>query len=188
MSRVPPLAEGQLPEELRGIFEFSKSNMGFVSNDVLVMARKPNLLKAMSALVGAVYEPGEIDPGFKHLIGEIASKAAGCMYCTAHTAHGAVKAGVPQDKVDAVWDFEHSDLFTEAEKAALNFALLAGRSPSEVTDTDFDRLQSHYSSEQIVEIMGIIGLFGFLNRWNDTLDTTLEGQPQEVCGTKSARH
>jgi len=181
MDRVSPVAPEDLPEDIKGIYEFSLDNMGFEARDVLTMAHKPELLKAMSALVGAVYGPGQIDEGFKHLIAEVTSQAAGCMYCTAHTAHGAAKAGVSQDRIDAVWAFEDSALFDDAEKAALNFAMLAGHSPSAVRDEDFLRLKAHYSDAEIVEIMGVIGLFGFLNRWNDSLATRLEGAPKSFA-------
>ena len=40
-------------------------------------------------------------------------------------------------------------------------------------------LRKHWSEEQIVEIVGVIALFGFLNRWNDTLATPLEDAPLE---------
>jgi len=181
MDRVTPVAPEELPEDLKGIYEFSLDNMGFEARDVLTMAHKPELLKAMSALVGAVYGPGEIEEGFKHLMAEITSQAAGCMYCTAHTAHGAAKAGVSQDRIDALWAFEDSELFSAAEKAALNFAMLAGHSPSAVQDEDFLRLKAHYTDAEIVEIMGVIGLFGFLNRWNDSLATRLEGAPKSFA-------
>jgi uncharacterized peroxidase-related enzyme len=181
MPRIKPLDPDQLPEDLKAIFEQSKVTMGFVANDVLTMALKPDLLRAMSGVVAAVYGPGEIDPSFKPLIGEIASKSAGCLYCMAHTAHGAALSGVSQDKIDAVWDFELSELFSEAEKAALNFAMLAGQSPSGVGDDDFARLKTHYSDVQIVEIMSVISLFGFLNRWNDSLGTMLEDIPKEFA-------
>ena len=181
MDRVTPVSPEDLPEDIKGIYEFSLDNMGFEARDVLAMAHKPELLKAMSALVGAVYGPGLIDEGFKHLIAEVTSQAAGCMYCTAHTAHGAAKAGVSQERIDAVWSFEDSDLFSEPEKAALNFAMLAGHSPSAVQDDDFLRLKKFYNDVEIVEIMGVIGLFGFLNRWNDSLATRLEGAPKSYA-------
>jgi hypothetical protein len=35
--------------------------------------------------------------------------------------------------------------------------------------------------EQVVEIVGVIAMFGFLNRWNDTLATPLEDEPLEFA-------
>jgi hypothetical protein len=51
----------------------------------------------------------------------------------------------------------------------------------------FAELRKHWSAEQIVEIVGVIALFGFLNRWNDTMATPLEDEPIEV-GEKYLAH
>jgi len=47
-----------------------------------------------------------------------------------------------------------------------------------VTDADFDDLKKHFTEYQIVEMLSIIGLYGFFNRWNDTLATPLEDGPK----------
>jgi hypothetical protein len=51
--------------------------------------------------------------------------------------------------------------------------------PNETTDEHFAELKRWYSDEQIVEITGVIALFGWLNRWNDTMATTLEDSPRQ---------
>jgi len=76
-----------------------------------------------------------------------------------------------------IWNFQTSTLFSEKERAALNVALKSGMTPNQVTDTDFDILKEHFSEEAIVEIVGVISMFGFLNRWNSTLNTQIENVP-----------
>ncbi len=177
-ARLAPLALQDVPDELRGAIEKAAGLMGFAANDVLTMARWPELLSAMAQLVQVIYVPGTIDAGLKRLVALLASAGAGCRYCQAHTAHGsAAFAGLSAEKIDAAWTFETSDLFTTAERSALRVAFAAGQTPSAVTDADFADLKSHFSERQIIEIMGVISLFGFLNRWNDTLATELESKP-----------
>jgi len=141
------------------------------------MARNPALLKAMGALVGAVYGPGKVDPGLKRLIGEAASKAAGCIYCSTHAAKGALDQGVSAEKIEAVWMYQDSPLFSAAERAAIQVAMRASLSPNEATDEDFTTLQSHFDDDEVVEIVSVIAMFGFLNRWNSTLQTQIEPAP-----------
>lgn len=179
MSRLAPLSEDALDEDTMAMLEMAKSSMGFTPNDVLVMARNPALLKAGAALVGAVYGQGTLDPGLKRLIGYINSTAAGCQYCRAHTAHGAHNQGIEKVKIDAAWTYETSDLFTDAERAALRVAQGAGVSPNAVTNAQFDDLKNYYSEDEIVEIVGVISMFGFLNRWNSTLATEIENEPAQ---------
>lgn len=177
MTRLAPLELDQVDPQTRSLLDNAESMMGFVPNDALVMARNPALTRAMWGLVAAVYGPGEVDNGLKRLVGEAASKAAGCFYCSAHAAHGAREHGVAQEKIEAVWSFEDSGLFTEAERAAINLAMKAGVVPNETSDADFVRLKAHFSENQITEIVAVIAMFGFLNRWNTTLGTALEPVP-----------
>lgn len=176
MARLDPLDPRDLPDQ-KVLFEFVEQVMGFVPNSMLTMARKPEILNAFAALAGAVNAPGAIDVGLKRLISEVASKAAGCQYCVAHTSHGAHRAGLAQDKLDEIWTFEASDKFTAAEKAALTVAMKAAQVPNLVEDQDFVELKKYFDETQIVEIISVISLFGFLNRWNDTMATSLEAEP-----------
>ena len=154
--------------------------MGFTANDALTMARMPRVMHAFGDLVHAIYAPGDVDDGLKRLIGLITSAAAGCSYCMGHTALSGKRFGVPDSKLAAVFEFEVSPEFNDAERAALRVALEAGQSPSGVTDEMFAELASHFDEGQQLEIVSVIALFGFLNRWNATLATDLEGLPAEA--------
>jgi len=114
------------------------------------------------------------------MIAQMASRAAGCGYCMAHTAHSAERIGLSAGKEEALWDYETSSLFSEAERAALRVAQGAAQVPNAVTDGDFATLKEHYTEEQIVDIVAVIALFGFLNRFNDTMATELEASPIEA--------
>ena len=46
-----------------------------------------------------------------------------------------------------------------------------------MTAEHFTTLKVHFSEPQIVQLAGTVAAFGFLNRWNDTLATTLEELP-----------
>ncbi len=193
MSRVPALPFAELEPDLQEIVRECEEILGFLPIDTLIMARNPALLRALRGLLRAAWGPGRIDMGLKRLMGEVTSKAAGCLYCTAHCAQGAAHHGVSQDKIDAVWEFETSALFSDAERAALQVALLAGHSPSQVEDAHFERLRRYYDDDQIIEIMSVISCFGFLNRWNDTLATRLEDTPlqyakEHVTGWEPGKH
>jgi len=67
-----------------------------------------------------------------------------------------------------------------AERVALDFAIAAASQPNDVTDELFEKMKRHWSEGQIVEIAATVALFGFLNRWNDTMATPLEEEPIEV--------
>ena len=87
----------------------------------------------------------------------------------------AISGVTPFGTLAAVWDYHRSPLFTDAEKAAFDFALAAASVPNAVTPEIGAALKQHWTDDEIVEILGVIALFGFLNRWNDSMATTLEG-------------
>jgi uncharacterized peroxidase-related enzyme len=180
MTRIAGMPPNDSPE-YRRLEDLCIETLGFVPNSVLMMLRVPGLAQALGALNGAVMGAGTVDKGFKRLVAHMASRAAGCQYCQAHTAAGSQLHGVSADKLDALWGFERSALFNEAERVALELALAAGQVPNAVDDALFLRLRAYWTEEQILEIVGVISLFGFLNRWNDTLATPLEEHPVDVA-------
>ena len=182
MPRLEPLPPGHTPE-LKPYFDFFLTTLGFAPNSVLTMQRKPKLVQAFAQLNAAVMDPaGKVDLGFRRLIGHLASKAAGCLYCQAHTVLGAKNFGVDEARLGALWDFRTSPLFSPKERIALEFALAAAAQPNAVTDELFAELRRHWSDEEIVEILGVVAMFGFLNRWNDSMATPLEPVAQDIAG------
>ncbi|MDO8904182.1 carboxymuconolactone decarboxylase family protein [Hydrogenophaga sp.] len=181
MARLPPLPPETTPE-LKPHFDFFLGTLGFTPNSVLTMQRKPKLAQALAVMNAAVMDPeGEVDLGFRRLIGHVVSKVAGCLYCQAHTLLGAKNFGVSEAKLADVWRFADSPCYTEAERLAMNFALAAASQPNAVTDEQFNELRGHWSDGAIVEILGVVAMFAFLNRWNDTMATPLEAVPEAVA-------
>jgi uncharacterized peroxidase-related enzyme len=182
MARLKPLPPEHTPE-LKPYFDFFLTTLGFAPNSVLTMQRKPKLVQAFAQLNAAVMDPaGKVDLGFRRLIGHLASKAAGCIYCQAHTVLGAKNFGVDEARLAALWDLRTSPLFSAKERIALEFALAAAAQPNAVTDELFAELRRQWSEEEIVEILGVVAMFGFLNRWNDSMATPLEPVAEDIAG------
>ena len=181
MPRLVPLPPENAPE-LKPHFDFFVGTLGFTPNSVLTMQRKPRLVQALAQLNGAVMDPeGEADLGFRRLIGHVVSQVSGCRYCQAHTLLGARNFGISDAKLADVWAFETSPHYNARERLALRFALAAARQPNEVTDEQFAELQQYWSDGEITEILGVVAMFAFLNRWNDTMATPLEAPAAAVA-------
>ncbi|MGH1488651.1 MAG: carboxymuconolactone decarboxylase family protein [Acidimicrobiales bacterium] len=176
MARIEPLPREELPQH-EPIFKMVESAMGFVPSSMLTMAKAPGLLEAFGGLAGTIGGMGAIDRGLSQMIANMVSNAAGCRYCQAHTATHAAHAGVDADKVAAIWEFETNELFSEAERAALRVARDAAQIPNATTDEQFAALAQHFDEQQVIQIVATISMFGYLNRWNDTMATTLEAEP-----------
>ncbi len=173
MTRIAHKPADQLGD-LAAMLPMYEAAMGFVPNSLLTMAHWPELAQAFSGLAGTILGGGVIDRDLKQLMAFVTSNASGCRYCQAHTSHGAERGGVSAEKLAAAFEFETSPLFSDRERAALRLAARAGMVPNAVEDSDFEALAEHFTEREIVELVALISLFGYLNRWNDTMATTLE--------------
>ena len=173
-----PLVAPKSPEgdpELQELVKFFNETLGFCPNSVLTMQIRPEIAYAFINLNKAVMaNHGRVTSALKRLIGYISSFTAGCQYCQAHTIRAAERYGSEQDKMDHIWEYKSYPAFSEAERAALDFAVAASSIPNGVSDEIADQMRNHWDEGEIVEILGVVSLFGYLNRWNDSMGTQLE--------------
>ena len=178
MALVKPLDENEIDTELCEFIQFFKGPLGVIPNSVRTMSRRPKVAKAFTELNMAVMEcHGAVTPEFKRIIGYITSFVSGCRYCQAHTILGSQRFGADEDRLKDAWNYENSDHFTDAEKAALKYAHAAASIPNAVEDEIAAELHKHWEDDDIVEITAVIALFGYLNRWNDSMGSALEDLP-----------
>ena len=160
------------------LFKGVEAFMGYVPNAHLTMAEKPELLMAFSNLAMTIFQSDSIDMQTKQLIALASSLSSGCKYCQAHTSHGAERAGTDKKKISEILNYKVSDSYSKEERAILDLAFASGRAPNESNEEHFKELKKYFSDEQIIDIVSVISMFGFLNRWNDTLGTKLEDVPK----------
>ena len=181
MPHLKPVPLADVPDaDIRDRFEHYKNTRGFTPNSIMTMVRRPNIVRAFMALNQTVLYEGTVPTETKMLVSLASSYAAGCRYCQSHMANLSSIYQASDEKIAALWDFEKSALFNDAERAAISLALKAGTLPNETSEADFDELKKHYDEGQIVEIVAAISLFGYLNRWNDTMATELEPLAAQV--------
>ena len=174
MPLVTPLSADHDPET-RELATFFNETLGFCPNSVLTMQRRPAISKAFINLNKAVMaNEGRVTSALKRMIAWVSSNATGCRYCQAHAIRAAERYGAEQEQLDNIWDFRTHPAFNEAERAALDFSLAASQVPNAVDDTIKERLHQHWDDGEIVEMLGVISLFGYLNRWNDSMGTSIE--------------
>lgn len=180
MPHIEPLDRADLPQFEDRFARYDRIR-GFLPNSILTMARRPNVAEAFMALNQAVLYEGTVPEALKMMVALMTSMATGCRYCQGHMANLSHVYEVPDDKINAIWECETSDLFTDAERAALVLAREAAGVPNSAEAQHFDNVKKHFSEAEIVEIVATIALFGYLNRWNDTMATDMEAHPARVA-------
>jgi alkylhydroperoxidase family enzyme len=106
----------------------------------------------------------------------ISSLSSGCRHCQAHGAYGLNSIGMEIGKIEAIWSFEHSDLFDARERAALSFAIAAGSTPSSVTPDHHADLRTHFTDGKARTLLAVVAVGGFMNRYNDALATVTDSE------------
>jgi uncharacterized peroxidase-related enzyme len=171
-------------KEAQEMAEFYDETLGFTPNSLFTMMHRPRISAAFVEMNKAVMEnKGRVSSSLKRLLAYLSSMTTGCRYCEAHAIRAAERYGSEEDKMNHIWEYKTYPAFTDPERAVFDFAIAASSVPNAVTDEISDALRVHWDDGEIVEILGVVALFGYLNRWNDSMGTQLE-EPAADDGEK----
>ena len=178
-----PLVRPPSPEsnpDVSKLAEFFNETLGFCPNSVLTMQIRPEIARSFINLNKAVMtNHGRVTSSFKRIIAWVSSNAAGCNYCQAHAIRAAERYGAEQEQLENIWEYNTHESFNEAERAALDFSLAASQLPNAVDEELQQRMHKYWDDGEIVEILAVVSLFGYLNRWNDSMGTSIENGATE---------
>lgn len=164
--------------------DFYEETLGFTPNSLFTMMHRPRIMNAFVEMNKAVMEnKGRITSSLKRELAYLSSMTAGCRYCEAHAIRAADRYGSEKDRLANIWDYKTYSAFTEGERAIFDFAIAASQVPNAVTNDIAENMRKHWDEGEIVEVLGVVALFGYLNRWNDSMGTQLE-DPAGEDGTK----
>ncbi|MCB9250954.1 MAG: carboxymuconolactone decarboxylase family protein [Flavobacteriales bacterium] len=162
-------------EELQKLILFYNETLGFCPNSIKTMHHRPRIALAFIEMNKAVMEnKGRVTSALKRLVGYLSSLTGGCRYCQAHTIRAAERYEAQDEQMENIWEYKTHPSFSDAERAALDLAIAASTVPNSVTDEIAENIRRYWDEGEIVEIMGVIALFGYLNRWNDSMGTQME--------------
>jgi uncharacterized peroxidase-related enzyme len=185
-AHIEPLPLDALAE-VEDVISVARQASGYVPTSMRIMAHKPDILRAIGGLIGAIMRTEtELPMQMKWLVAHAVSTSAGCVYCQAHTAANGGKKGLAVEKSQEILNYRDSPLFSDAERAVIEFGLAAGEVPNATERAHFDALRKHFTQGEIVELVSVISLFGWLNRWNDTFASDLEDAPRAFATEKLA--
>jgi alkylhydroperoxidase family enzyme len=132
---------------------------------LMIWAYKPKLMMAMGKYNQAVRKPGEVGERIRNLVELKGAQMIGCEFCVDLGSQICRNSGFSDAELLALPSYRASELFTEREKTALDYAVAVMRTPVEMTDTLFRRAQQHFSNDQLVEITALLTLVN-LDRFN----------------------
>ena len=180
--------DGNSSKKAQEMLNFYNETLGFTPNSLFTMMHRPRIADAFLEMNKAVMEnKGKVTSSLKRELAYLSSMTTGCRYCEAHTIRAAERYGSTEDRLKNIWDYKTHDSFDEADRAVFDLAIAASQVPNAVTDEISENMRKHWSEGEIVEIMGVIALFGYLNRWNDSMGTQIE-DPASADANKFLGH
>jgi alkylhydroperoxidase family enzyme len=130
-----------------------------------VWAHQPKMMYGMGRFNQAVRKGKSVDERIKNLVELKGAQMIGCEFCVDFGSQICRNSGFCDEELLALPRYRQSELFTEREKLALDYAVAVMRTPVEVTDDLFARVKEHFSDEQLVELTALLALVN-LDRFN----------------------
>ena len=184
---VTPLDRDATPQAAK-MADFYDETLGFTPNSLFTMMHRPRIADAFVEMNQAVMEnKGRVTSALKREIAYLSSQAAGCRYCEAHAIRAAERYGSTEERMQNIWEYKTHEAFSPADRAAFDLAIAASQVPNAVSQALAEEARAHWDEGEIVEIMGVVALFGYLNRWNDSMGTQLE-EPAATTAAQRLGH
>ncbi len=184
MARIPGVSKTNARPMVRLMYAFGprmmkklagrKPRTGSGMEPIEIWAYQPKMMMAMGKFNQAVRKGRCVDERLKNLIELKGAQMIGCEYCVDLGSQISRNSGLSDDELLALPRYRQSDLFSDREKLALDYAVAVMRTPVEVTDELFARMNEHFSDQQLVELTAHLTVVN-LDRFNAAFGITSAG-------------
>lgn len=156
-------------------FAWSEHHYGKVLHPLKVLAVDRKLLLAFGHMEFAQQRAKHMPGAAKHLARSLAAMQVNCPWCIDFGMLESKELDIPEEKLHALLEFQHSPLFSREEAVVLRYAEAMTRTPVQVPDELFDSLKAIYSERQIVELTFLIAWENCVARFNCALGIEADG-------------
>jgi alkylhydroperoxidase family enzyme len=131
----------------------------------VVSARLPLAFGLFTSKISKLDKKLQLPPETAMLIREQVARINVCLFCIDIGRWVTIKASMNQAKFDALEQYSTSPLFTDAERAALDYVTELTKE-KKVSSDIFARMSGYYSERQICEIVWLVASEHFYNMTN----------------------
>ncbi len=169
MTSIPALvhlvSDDEVKDQAKSLFEQMKANTGSVPKWMRVMANCEDVLVGFFTMFKAVMDDAPVDKLLKWRIALIISDINKCEFCVSVAKQQLLAFGLSEEDMKNI---ESEDL-SKAEKIAIEYSKAASDHAYNIDPKIIENMKNHYDDAQIVELSSVVGLFNFINRFNDSL-------------------
>lgn len=168
MTQTTPLVHLVADDEIKGkakeLFEQIKSSTGKVPKWMRVMANCDDILIGFFTLFKATMDDAPLDSKLKWKVAYKISDLNKCEFCVGIASMKLKEFGLSGKEMNNI-----DKTNNEREEMALKYAEAATKHAYNIDPEVFAEVKKHFNDEQIVELTSVVGLFNFINRFNDSL-------------------
>jgi len=165
MAIIKSLEKDRVSEVAKEIYEGFEKQGKKVPEWVKVMAHRPEILKEFFELFNVIMGEGKIEKLLKWKIAYTVSETLRCPFCVDVISKMLKKLGASEKEIIEVKKIEN---LTEKEKEILKLVKEVTLKARVCSPELFETMKKDFSEAEIVEIVSIIGLFNYINRFNNT--------------------
>jgi len=148
------------------LYSVAKRMFGKVVTPLKVVnSRLPLGFSLFSFKIGKLDKQLELPAETVMLVRERVARINVCLFCIDIGRSFAIKASMNEQKFDALEEYQSSPLFTEADRAALDYVTELTRE-KKVRPETFARLARYFSERQICEIVWLVATEHYYNMTN----------------------
>ncbi len=175
MARIQGVPKSKAPLKVRLAYRFGPKLMkkltgrqpqrGSGMEPWEIWAYQPKMMMAMGKFNQVVRKGNGVDERLKNLVELKGAQMIGCAYCVDLGSQICRNSGLSDEELLALPKYRSSNLFTDSEKIALDYAAAVMHTPVEMTDALFARAREHFTEKQLVEITALLTVVN-LDRFN----------------------
>lgn len=161
--------ESAAPDQEKILAQVTQKS-GKIANIWKLWAHSPLTLETFMPFYKTLMMKGSLDPKLRELAYVRTSHINGCPYCAGSHQQSALKAGLTEQQLHEIDNYDSSTVFSPAEKAVLRYAEELTRT-AKVSDEAMNEAKKHLNPAQIVELTLTVGVANLTNRFNMSLGT-----------------
>ncbi|HEC21159.1 MAG TPA: hypothetical protein ENI70_01430 [Candidatus Peregrinibacteria bacterium] len=158
------ITDKEVEGKAKDLFEQIKKNTGKVPKWMRVMANCENIMLGFFDLFQATMGEGKVERLLKWKVAYQISELNKCEFCVSVAKIQLKSFGLSDKEIEKICKIDN-----KKEVVAMKYTVASTCHAYNIEKKIFDSMKESFTDEQIVEITSVIGLFNFINRFNDSL-------------------
>ena len=181
MPRYLPIQPDAANPEIKETYDRVKAGLGQVPNYLKTLAHSPHYLEAVADLYLTMAAESSLSNKIKTLVALKTCKMDRCSITIKSHIEAARAAGWSEEQIDEFDEYIASDLLNHYEKDVLQLVELVLTTPDDIPQLQFwAQLDNHFTSDQVVEIITLIGFHNMVNRFLLAVEVEPDAVPVEA--------